>query len=88
MSQPSPAPSPEPAVQYVVQPGGQPTAVLVPLALWETLRAAARPGLDQSEPGAAELAHLAMLGGAVNWLADEPELYSDADLQERFPWAA
>lgn len=23
-------------------------------------------------------------GGAFDWLADEPELYSDADLKERF----
>jgi hypothetical protein len=81
-----------PEVQYVVKPGGQPTAVVVPFALWQTLRAAASQasqfGLSQGEPEAAELAHLAMLGGAVNWLADEPDLYSDADLQERFPWAA
>ena len=43
--------------------------------------------LDLSEPSADELAHLAMQGGAFDWLADEPDLYSDDDLKERFEWA-
>ena len=43
--------------------------------------------LDLSEPNADELAHLAMQGGAFDWLADEPDLYSDDDLKERFEWA-
>ncbi|MGA9347468.1 MAG: hypothetical protein WBW48_01525 [Anaerolineae bacterium] len=42
--------------------------------------------LDLSEPSADELAHLAMQGGAFDWLADEPDLYSDDDLKERFEW--
>jgi len=46
-----------------------------------------RPELDLSEPSADELAYLAMEGGAFDWLADEPDLYSDDDLKERFEWA-
>lgn len=46
-----------------------------------------RPELDLSEPSADELAYLAMHGGAFDWLADEPDLYSDDDLKERFEWA-
>jgi hypothetical protein len=42
---------------------------------------------DLGEPTDEELAHLAMTGGAFDWLEDEPELYTDADLVERFPWA-
>ena len=44
--------------------------------------------LDLDEPSADELAYLAMQGGAFDWLADEPDLYSDDDLKERFEWAA
>ena len=47
-----------------------------------------RPELDMSEPSADKLAHLAMEGGAFNWLSGEPDLYSDDDLKERFEWAA
>jgi len=43
-----------------------------------------KPELDLGEPSAEELAYLAMQGGAFDWLADEPELYSDDDLEERF----
>ena len=43
--------------------------------------------IDTGEPTDEELAHLAMTGGAFDWLKDEPELYTDADLVERFPWA-
>ena len=46
-----------------------------------------RPELDLTEPSAGELSHLAMQGGAFDWLADEPDLYSDDDLKERFEWA-
>ena len=35
---------------------------------------------DAEEPS---LAAIAQAGGAFDWLADEPELYSDADLVER-----
>jgi hypothetical protein len=42
--------------------------------------------VDLGEPTDEELAHLAMTGGAFDWLEDEPELYTDADLVERFPW--
>jgi hypothetical protein len=61
------------------------------------LRAAALPltpagvgrlAMELTEPSDTELAYLAMEGGAFKWLADEPELYSDDDLQERFEWAA
>ncbi len=31
------------------------------------------------EPSAAELAELAERGGSLDWLADEPDLYSDED---------
>lgn len=47
-----------------------------------------KPKLNLSEPSAEELAYLAMQGGAFDWLADEPELYSDDDLEERFEWGA
>ena len=46
-----------------------------------------RSELDLSEPGADELACLAMQGGAFDWLADEPDLYGDDDLKEQFEWA-
>ena len=46
-----------------------------------------RPQLDLSEPSADELAYLAMEGGTFDWLADEPDLYSDDDLKEQFEWA-
>lgn len=42
--------------------------------------------LDRSALTADELAYLAMEGGGFSWLAEEPELYSDDDLQERFEW--
>lgn len=45
-----------------------------------------RPELDLDAPNADELAYLAMQGGAFDWLADEPDLYSDDDLKERFEW--
>lgn len=43
--------------------------------------------LDLSQPSDDELAYLAMRGGAFDWLADEPDLHGDNDLQERFEWA-
>jgi hypothetical protein len=46
-----------------------------------------RPELNLSEPSAGELSYLAMQGGAFDWLANEPDLYSDDDLKERFEWA-
>jgi len=46
-----------------------------------------RPELHLSEPTAHELAYLAMQGGTFGRLADEPNLYSDDDLKERFEWA-
>ncbi len=49
---------------------------------------AGRSELDLGEPSAGEVTFLAMEGGAFDWLADEPDLYSDDDLQERFEWAA
>ena len=45
-----------------------------------------RPELDGAAPPSAELTYLAMEGGGFGWLAEEPELYSDGDLQERFVW--
>jgi hypothetical protein len=61
-------------------------------ALAEVLEAALRvadavaslPGLQLDEVSDGELAYLAMQGGAFDWLAEEPELYGDEDLQERF----
>jgi hypothetical protein len=47
-----------------------------------------RPELDDTTPSSAELSYLAMEGGGFSWLAEEPELYSDGDLQERFAWTA
>ena len=45
-----------------------------------------RPDLDGAAPTSAELAYLAMEGGGFSWLAEEPELYTDENLQERFEW--
>ncbi len=45
------------------------------------------PELDLGDPSVDELAYLAMQGGAFDWLTDEPDLYSDDDLKERFEWA-
>jgi hypothetical protein len=45
-----------------------------------------RPELDLGEFSEDELAYLAMQGGGFDWLADEPDLYSDNDLKERFAW--
>jgi hypothetical protein len=56
-------------------------------ALRMTTAVVNRPELEQGEPSDSELAYLAMQGGAFDWLAEEPELYSDEDLQERFEWA-
>ncbi len=42
--------------------------------------------VDMVEFSAAELAGLATAGGSFDRLAAEPELFSDADLQERFDW--
>lgn len=42
--------------------------------------------LDLSEPTDEEIAYLAMQGWAFDWLADEPDLYSDEDLSERYEW--
>lgn len=53
-------------------------------ALRITTVVTSRPELDLGEPSDDELIYLAMEGGAFTWLADEPELYSDDDLQERF----
>ncbi len=55
-------------------------------ALRMTTAVMGRPELDLSEPTADELAYLAMQGGAFGWLANEPDLYSDDDLKERFEW--
>ena len=38
------------------------------------------------EPDAAELSYIAAEGGAFAWLAEEPEIYSVSDLEERFDW--
>ena len=43
-----------------------------------------RPELNLSEPSAGELSYLAMQGGAFDWLVNEPDLYSDDDLKERW----
>lgn len=64
------------------------------MALADVLEAALRmmtavmsgPELNLSEPSDDELAYLAMQGGAFDWLADEPDLYSDDDLKEQFEW--
>jgi hypothetical protein len=48
---------------------------------------AGRPGLQLDDVSDRELAYLAMEGGAFDWLAEEPEIYGDEDLQERFEWA-
>ena len=45
-----------------------------------------KPELEGATPTSAELSYLAMEGGGFRWLAEEPELYSDGDLQERFVW--
>jgi hypothetical protein len=45
-----------------------------------------RPETEGTTPTSAELSYLAMEGGGFRWLAEEPELYSDGDLQERFVW--
>lgn len=45
-------------------------------------------GLSLGEPGSAELNYLAIHGGGFDWLADEPDLYTDADLRDRFEWTA
>lgn len=52
-----------------------------------TTTVANKPESDLSGPSDDELAYLAMQGGAFDWLADEPDLYSDDHLQERFEWA-
>ena len=33
-------------------------------------------------------ASMAEAGGVFDWLADEPDLYSDADLVQPLPWRA
>ena len=63
-------------------------AEVLEAALQITAAVTSEAGLDLSEPSDHELPLLAMQGGASDWLADEPDLYSDDDLQERFEWTA
>ena len=62
-------------------------AEVLEAALRLTTVVASKPELDLGEPSYDELAHLAMQGGAFDWLAKEPDLYCDDDLKERFEWA-
>jgi hypothetical protein len=39
--------------------------------------------VELAEVGELSMAALAQAGGAFDWLGDEPDLYSDADLVER-----
>jgi hypothetical protein len=63
-------------------------AEVLEAALHITTAVMSEAELDLSEPSDDELTFLAMQGGAFDWLADEPDLYSDDDLQERFEWTA
>ena len=36
--------------------------------------------VDEQQPDALPMAAIAQAGGAFDWLADEPDLYTDADL--------
>jgi hypothetical protein len=40
--------------------------------------------VESIEPGEPSITAMNAAGGAFDWLADEPDLYSDADLVERF----
>ena len=40
--------------------------------------------VESIEPEEASITAMNAAGGAFDWLADEPDLYSDADLVERF----
>ena len=53
-------------------------------ALCMTTAIMGRPELELDEPSDGELAYLAMQGGAFDWLAEEPDLYSDEGLQDPF----
>ena len=55
--------------EVVFTEGRQPVARLIPVD---------DDVIDYGLPGAAEMAQLAMSGGAFDWLEDEPDLYSDA----------
>ncbi len=46
-----------------------------------------RPGVGE-EADAPSITAIAEAGGAFDWLADEPDLYSDADLVRPPPWRA
>jgi hypothetical protein len=63
-------------VQYVVRPGGQRTAVVVPLALWEALLADARRVEDLEDTAIAR-----------DWLARRRAAQSPADMGA-VPWEA
>ena len=63
-------------------------AEVLEAALHITTAVTSMVDLDLTEPSDEELAVLAMQGGAFDWLASEPDLYSDDDLQERFEWIA
>lgn len=45
----------------------------------ETFKLAREAEGTRDEPNAKEMTEIALLGGAFDWLKDEPELYSDAD---------
>ena len=62
-------------------------AEVLEAALDMVVAMAGQPHLDLSEPDNGELALLAMQGGSFDWLANEPDLYTDDDLVERFEWA-
>lgn len=55
-------------------------------ALHMTSAMLGKAAVDYSAPTAEELAHLAMTGGGFSWLADEPDIYRDTNLQEQFEW--
>lgn len=63
---------------------GTALADVLETALCMTTIIMGRSELELDEPSDGELAYLAMQGRAFDWLAEEPDLYSDEDLQEQF----
>ncbi len=77
--------------KYVYDTSGKIIEVILPIDQFEELRRRALASPDNAikfsraapaeppELGAHEMTQMALLGGAFDWLKDEPELYSDQD---------
>ena len=67
---------------------GQVSAELVRRGIAANARVHVLVEVVDEQPGALPMAAIAQAGGALDWLADEPDLYTDADLVQPPPQRA